>query len=286
MRGMRANRWMNDALPRRSSDGSAILSLPPPPADVRIAYGAGPSNFGDLRMPQAAGPAPVVAFIHGGFWRARYDLEHAGHLCAALTANGIATWNIEYRRLAEPGGGWPGTFLDVARGVNHLREVASQYDLALPRLVVMGHSAGGHLALWAAALTRVPHDSAIYFRGSLPIRAAISLAGVSDLRRAFELELSGRVVQELLGVPEEYPERYAAASPIELLPLGVRQFVLHGTEDQEVPFEISQRYYDTARARGDDVDLLAFPRTGHYELIDPRSKAWPRVVDVVRQGLG
>ncbi len=267
-----------------SQDSENILFRPPPPPDVRIAYGKEPSQFGDLRLPKAPGPHPVVVVIHGGFWRNRYDLTHIGHLCTALTAQGFATWNIEYRRLRDPGGGWPGMFLDVAAAVNHVQALAPRYSLNLGRVVVMGHSAGGHLALWVAGLGRVPPDSPIYTANPLPLRAAVSLAGVADLRRASELQLSAGVTDELLGgKPNERPERYAAASPIELLPFGVSQYLVHGTDDDSVPFEISQRYYETAHARGDQVELMPLPGMGHFELIDPESKAWPRLLQVVER---
>jgi acetyl esterase/lipase len=266
---------------------SSILFRSPPPADARIVYGDDPFNFGDLRLPNRAGPHPIVVVIHGGFWRSMYGLDHIGHLCAALTANGIATWSIEYRRLGNPGGGYPGTFLDLAAAINHLRKISSQYHLDLNRVVVMGHSAGGHSALWYAALNRVPHDSPIYTANPLTLSAVISLAGVSDLRFASELRLSSSVTNELIGGnPREYPERYAAASPIELLPLGVRQFLLHGTVDENVPFEMSQRYHDAARAQGDEVTLIPFPQTGHFELIDPESHVWNRLLETVVNFLG
>ncbi len=267
-----------------SKDSEDILFRPPPPPDIRIAYGKEPSQFGDLRLPKAPGPRPVLIVIHGGFWRNRYDLAHISYLCAALTAQGFATWNIEYRRLGDPGGGWPAMFLDVAAAVNHVQILATRYSLNLDRVVVMGHSAGGHLALWGAGRGRVPPDSPIYTANPLPLRAAISLAGVADLRRASQLRLSAGVTDELMGGnPNERPERYAAASPIELLPFGVSQYLLHGTADDNVPFEISQRYYETARTRGDQVELLPLPGTGHFELIDPESKAWPLLLHVVER---
>ncbi len=258
-----------------------MLLLPPPPADARIFYGKDGSQFGDLRLPKGTGALPVVVVIHGGFWRARYDLAHIGRLCAALTASGYVTWNIEYRRIGNPGGGFPGTLLDVGNAVKQLRLLAPQYNLDLTRVVALGHSAGGHLALWLAGITRVPRDSAIFVPDPLPLRAVVSLAGVSDLRRAWELHLSSGVVDEFIGSPMVFPERYTAASPMELVPLGVRQFLLHGTADENVPFEISQRYYDAARARGDDVTLVPLPDVGHFELIDPESSVWERVLGTV-----
>jgi acetyl esterase/lipase len=264
---------------------SDILQRPVPPADHRIAYGSGVQQFGELRLPPGAGPHPVAIGIHGGFWRARYDLAHFGHVCAALTAGGVATWNIEYRRLGDPGdpgGGWPGTFLDVARAADYLRELAPTYHLDLGRTISIGHSAGGQLAMWLAGRHRVARESAIWTADPLPLRAAVSLAGVLDLARAEELRLSENVTRQLLGgTPAEVPERYAAASPIPLLPLGVRQLVVSGTNDDTVPFEIAEGYARAAVAAGDPATLLALPGAGHFELIDPESVVWPSVFAAV-----
>jgi len=124
-----------------------ILNAPPPPADARLTYGADPNQFGELRVPKSQGPFPVLMNMHGGFWRAKYDLKHAGYLCAALTAKGLATWNVEYRRVGNPGGGWPGTFEDLRSAYRYVSQIAQRYNLDLSKLVVMGHSAGGQLAL-------------------------------------------------------------------------------------------------------------------------------------------
>lgn len=261
-----------------------IFSTPAPPPDERIHYGNGPFHYGDLRLPRngSPGPYPVVVVIHGGFWRARYDLEHIGHVCAALTAEGVATWNIEYRRAGNVGGGWPGTFLDVGAATDYLREIAPEHNLDLGRVVVIGHSAGGHLALWVAGRHRIPEDSPLHMPNPLPVKAAVSLAGVADLDLSWEMNLSNGATEELLGgSPNEVPERYAVASPRELLPLGVPQALIHGTEDTEVPYEISEKYHVAALAAGDKVTLVTLPGTGHFELIDPKMPEWRNVAETV-----
>jgi acetyl esterase/lipase len=254
------------ALNIRSSAAQSILDIAPPPPGRRIAYGSGEFQFAELRLPAGNGPHPVAIVIHGGYWRAQYDLAHIGHLCTALAREGVAAWSLEYRRLGNPGGGWPGTFDDVRAGAEHLLKIAGEYHLDRTRVLATGHSAGGQLALWLAK------QRAIALRGVVP------LAPVADLRRAWELRLSSNVVNDLLGgSPTEFPDRYRAASPIELVPLGVPQRLLHGTDDDVVPVSISQGYVAAARKAGDDATLEEIPGAGHFELIDPRSKAWTTV---------
>jgi acetyl esterase/lipase len=261
-----------------------IFATPVPAADVRIPYGSGEFHFGDLRLPRTSGPGlwPVVIVIHGGFWRAKYDLEHIGHACAALTAEGVATWSIEYRRNGNEGGGWPGTFQDVGAATDHLREIASEHNLDLTRVVVIGHSAGGHLALWVAGRHRIAEGDPLYSPNPLPVKAAVSLAGVADLDLSWEMNLSNGATEEFLGgSPDEEPERYSVASPRELLPLGVPQALIHGTEDDAVPYEISEKYHAAAIAAGDEVTLVTLPGTGHFELIDPKMPEWRTVAETV-----
>jgi acetyl esterase/lipase len=249
----------------RNMNAQSILELAPPPPGHKISYGDSEFQFGELRLPTGRGPHPAAIVIHGGYWRAAYDLKHIGHLCAALTRDGIATWSLEYRRIGNPGGGWPGTFDDIRQGAAHLSKIAG---IDKSRVIAMGHSAGGHLALWLAK------QRAIELRGVVP------LAPVADLRKAFELRLSSNVVEEFLGgSPTQVPDRYRAASPIEMVPLGIRQRVIHGEHDDLVPIGISRAYVTAAKSKGDDVTLTEPSGAGHFELIDPRSSAWPVVRD-------
>ncbi|MBF6589359.1 MAG: alpha/beta hydrolase [Ktedonobacterales bacterium] len=263
-----------------------ILLRRPPRADQRIAYGPERYQFGDLRLPTGTGPHAVAMLIHGGYWRARYNLTYLGHIAAALTRQGIATWNIEYRRLGNAGGGWPGTFLDVALAADFLRTLAPTAALDLARVVAVGHSAGGHLGLWLAGRARIPAESALACADPLALRAAVALAGVVDLRRAWELRLSENVTEQLLGgTPELVPERYAAASPYALLPLGPRQVLIHGTRDDSVPYELSERYVAAAQAHGDAATLISLAGAGHFELVDPKAAEWPEIERAVRNAL-
>jgi acetyl esterase/lipase len=251
-----------------------ILSLTPPPADHRLSYGTDPNQFGDLRIPKASGPFPVVMNIHGGFWRAKYDLEHAGHLCAALTKKGIATWNLEYRRVGNAGGGWPGSFEDVANGFRFLPQIAKQYKLDVSRVLVMGHSAGGQLALCLAA-----HEPAL--------TRAVSLGGVVDLQRAFKLHLSNDAVVEFLGgKPAEVAEHYQEADPMQLSISKARQVLIYGIKDDVVPPDFSRKYAEVKCAKGENVKLVEIANADHYDVIDPRSDAWKRVDGTVTELLG
>lgn len=254
-----------------------ILALAPPPADKRIAYGGDPNQFIDLRFPAAAkkDPHPLAINIHGGFWRARYDLRHAGHLCAALTAKGLATANLEYRRVGQAGGAWPGTFEDIRAAYSFLVQHAPQYRFDPQKLLVMGHSAGGQLALCLAA-----HDPAI--------QRVVSLAGVVDLQRAYELHLSNDAVVEFLrGKPDEVPDHYREANPIALSISHAQQWLIHGAADDVVPPAFSHHYVAEKQKRTgtqrEDAHLREIAGAGHFDLIDPRSTAWKEVEQVVQK---
>src|SRR6266704_2608708 len=262
---------------------SNILDRDPPPFDVRIRYGNDHSQFSELRFPSGKGPFPLLFVVHGGFWQAEYDLSHIGHLCAAFTSKGMITCSIEYRRIGNPGGGWPGTFQDISLATcNILRTMSTDPRFDQSRTAIIGHSAGGHLALWLVSSRRVSKGSALHSEYGQPITRAISLAGVSDLRLARKQKLGHSIVNQLMGgTPEENPDRYNAGSPIELLPTGARQVLVHGTDDDTVPLSQSEAYVKKAEKLGDHPTLVTLEGKGHYELIDPESEAWPTVADVV-----
>ncbi len=270
------------------SASEAVLNTTAPPADIQLKYGDGTYQFGELRLPKSSsGPYPVVIGVHGGYYRSRYDLGYFGHVCSALTAAGLATWNVEYRRLGNPGGGWPGTFLDAAAAADYLRELATRYPLDLGRVLAIGHSAGGQLACWLAARHRISAGQLLYSSNPVPISAVVTLAGVLDLRRAFELRLSQGVVGRLLdGSPDDVPARYRVASPRELLPLGVPQIIIHGTADTSVPYEISREYAEAASASGDMAELVSLAGSGHFEIVDPGTPEWQVVLRSVRKAIG
>lgn len=261
-----------------------IFDVAAAPPDFIVRYGqADPQQFAHLRLPKGAGPHPVLVFIHGGYYRARYSLDHAEHACIALTEAGFATYSVEYRRLGS-GGGFPATFEDVAAATDFLAQIAAEHNLDLQNVVTIGHSAGGHLALWLAARHRLQSSEQLYTPNPLGIKAAVSLAGVNDLIKGYELGLSDSVIKLLLdGTPESRPERYAQTSPMALLPLGVPHWVIHGTEDENLPYSLNEGYVQTANFLGDPVVLITLAGAGHFEVIDPRSKEWSQVVAATRQ---
>jgi acetyl esterase/lipase len=236
-------------------------------------YGDKRSQFGELYLPDSdsrpPGPFPVAVVIHGGFWRDRYGRKLMRPLCADLVARGWAAWNLEYRRLGHlSGGGWPATFDDLGAGIDHLRLLTAPLDLT--RVVTIGHSAGGHLA--ALAATR-PGPSVL-------VTGVVAQAGVLDLERAWDWQLSNGVVEQLLGgAPAQVPDRYAAASPAARLPLGVPVLLTHGGKDDIVPPAMSESFHAAARSAGDECELVLLPGEDHFGHLDPANPLWTAVVE-------
>src|SRR5262252_10811317 len=273
-----------------------------------LSYGPGPEHVADVRLPPlptgtpSAGtpggalprgalsggalpagtlPAPLVVFLHGGFWRVAYDRTHTGPLATALATAGFAVCVPEFRRTGQRGGGWPGTFDDVAAVVDALpvlvRDAAGAGRVSDEPALLAGHSAGGHLALWAAARHRLPPAAGWRVQGP-QFRGVVALAAVSDLPACYALGLGQGAADALLsGGPRQYPQRYRAADPMLLLPLDRPVRLVHGSADDRVPAGMSRDYLGQARAAGDDVALDELPGAEHFEVIDPLSSWWPRV---------
>jgi acetyl esterase/lipase len=252
-------------------------------SSIQIAYGDHPSQFGILRLPNSSASCPVVITIHGGFWQSKYGLDENDPIVEDLTSCGYATWNIEYRRVGEDGGGWLGTFNDVIDAVNQLTHLEERFQLDLSRVVILGHSAGGQLALWLASQIKKVQCDELVNPLQIPIHSVISLAGVLDLRRMWEIHdekgMNSPVASFIGGTPKEVSDRYRFASPIELLPLIVNQIIIHGELDRHVPVDLSVEYHRKAIEQGDKVRLIVLPDVEHFKLIDPSSTAWKTVSD-------
>lgn len=241
----------------------------PPPAPV-ARYGEHPDQVANLHLPRGDGaPWPCVVLIHGGFWRERWDRTLMTPLAIDLARRGIAAWNIEYRRVGQEGGGWPGTFEDVAAAIDFL---ADRSELDTARVVTCGHSAGGHLALWLATRDRLPAGAPGVPARIFP-RAVVSQAGVCDLVAAFEAGLGSGAVGELLGgSPSDVPDRYRIASPVEWVPLGVPQLLIHGDADDIVP----PRQSELHAAADPSAELVVVPGVDHFAVIAHGAPSWMR----------
>jgi acetyl esterase/lipase len=267
-----------------------LLKLPVPPA-ARIAYGSGPLQFGELRVPAGRGPHPVVIIVHGGCWLSKLAnlderavaLDLVRPIAADLTAKGFATWNIEYRRVGNEGGGWPGSFQDVAHAADHLRGIAAENHLDLTRVVAIGHSAGGHFALWLAARHKLPPSSELYVKDPLRLKGVIDLDGPGDLKAVLPMQqpvCGAPVVTQLMGGnPEDRPQRYREGSPVEMLPLGVPQTIFAG----RMFATQTPAYVEAVKRAGDQIDAAIAEKTGHFVFVDPGSSTWAEVVGSIRR---
>jgi acetyl esterase/lipase len=255
--------------------------------DFLLSYGTNVNQKAELRVPLSNGPHPVVVLIHGGCWRADFSsLRGFAPTADQLKAAGYATWNIGYRRLGQTGAGWPGTYQDVGHAVDHLRAIASEHRLDLNRVVVMGHSAGGHLAMWVAARSRLPKESPLYMADPLPICGVINLAGVGDIASLIPYERGCcggvAVVEQMMGGTQaQYPERYSQASAISMLPLGVPQVIVWGQKDDCLPASLGEIYTEAAIKAGDPALFVNFPALGHFEIFSPLWETWPVISSAI-----
>jgi acetyl esterase/lipase len=242
-------------------------------------YGSHRSQRADLHLPKGPGPHPAMVLIHGGSWQARYGKIVMRGLAGDLVRRGWAVWNIEYRRIGN-GGGWPETFADVAAAVDYLGGIDAPVDLG--RVSILGHSAGGHLALWAAGRAKLSADApgALGHSAKLRLRRVIAQAGVCDLAGAYRKWHGGLVDTLMGGSPEQRPERYAIGDPLARVPLEIPVLLVHGVEDATVSIGLSRAYARAAVAAGGDVELVEIegPDGVHRAHIDPRGVAWAAVV--------
>ena len=264
-----------------SFDSLAAIVAPAP--TQRIAYGPGPLQFGNLRLPKGRGPHPVVLFVHGGCYLSRYTIAHAAALEQAFADSGYAVWSIEYRRVGDDGGGWPGTFQDVAAGADHLRALAPTYSLDSSRVVAAGHSAGANFVLWLATRDRLRRDSPVYAEKPIKIGAVLALAPATDLEGLHTQGVCGNVIDKLMGgAPQSVDDRYRDVSPTRLIPVGVPQVVIIGGQDRG--WGPSGRVYQRAVAAANDslVRFVDAPAAGHFDIVAPTTSTWPLVMNALR----
>ena len=235
----------------------------------KLTYGDHPAQFGNLHRPDGSSHG-VVVVIHGGFWKAAYDLSLGEPLARDLASRGWTAWNLEYRRVGN-GGGWPQTFDDVAAGIDRLADVDG---LDLSTTVTLGHSAGGHLATWAAARGRFDE----WRSERVPVTAVISQAGVLDLTAASDAGLGSGAVRAFLGRPPGPADD--AVDPARQLPLEVPVWCIHGVDDDVVPFSQSADYVAAAVAAGAEAELVKVDGD-HFTVIDPTTTAWSRTVEIL-----
>ena len=251
------------------------INLKPISADARLSYGSDAEQFGDLYLPKITDkPFPVIVLLHGGCWRAAHSLLQLGGLCKSLNTLGYAVWNLEYRRLGN-GGGWPTTFKDVAKGTDYLKGISEEYALDLSNVITVGHSAGGHLALWLASRTQLPIEGDLYTQNSLKVCAVLSLAGIPNLEIAVAQNICRGACEELMGgLPDEYPERYKQGSPHRLSITDIPQIHILGELDPIVPLD----YLETAlKQQQDPYTLEIIPNIGHFEMVMPETDSWPYI---------
>jgi len=276
---------------RNPSPLDTVEWLPKTQPGVRILYASESAlQFGDLRLPAGAPPKsgfPVVIFVHGGAWLSDWNKNYSERFVESLAGKGFATWDLEFRRMGNSGGGYPGTFLDIAAGTDHLRILAKSYPLDLGRVVAVGHSSGGHLALWLAGRKNVPTASSLYTINPLPLAGVVSLAGVNDLERSLELG-NRKDVLDLLDIESQQAagNHFAETNPRRLLPFGIPQALIVGTLDAEWRIAMTREYAEAARATGDSVELTIPEGANHFDVVDPEGPAVAMVAEVIRRMAG
>lgn len=246
---------------------------------IKIQYGEDPLQFGNLIMPTSSSKSPLVMIIHGGCWSNSYDYTLMDDMAADLAKRGYATWNIEFRRIEDEGGGWPGTFVDVANAFKHLTQMAKEYPFDINNIIVTGHSSGGHLALMLGAQPQLKANSQIKVNDLPNIKGIVSLAGITDLSTFITPDWCGSNILKLVGGnPDEYPDRYLEGSPISYLPLGIPHKLINGINDKRVSIDHITPYSVRAEEVGDSFELLSVPDAGHFEVIEPGSVAWKTIL--------
>ena len=262
----------------------AYMSQPRHAADEVVHYGPAPAQVAELFLPKAKGPHPVVILLHGGCFLKQYEgFAQTSAIAADLAGRGYAVWNVEYRKLGEAGAGYPGTFQDVATAIDRLRDEAPKHDLDLSRVIAVGHSAGGHLALWAASRARIPTTSPLHAADPLKIGAVISLAGIGDLKgqgRVFAGPCGDDTIDRLVDTAGRR-QPFADTSPAELLPSGAKVVMVHGVFDPVMPPYTGRDYAVKVRQAGDRAEVETLPGAAHFDLVIPTTPAWAAIAGIL-----
>ena len=265
------------------------LALNGPAPTAQIAYGSAPSQYAQLFRPEGSGPFPVVVLVHGGCWTVAFGgIGQMRNVAGALVAQGIAVWNVEYRRVDEPGGGYPGTYEDMHAALDSLQQHAPRYQLDVKRIVAMGHSAGGQLVQWIAGRDKLPKSSPLYRDTFLPIKNILSLGGLADLRHEKDLIKSSceRDIAQLAGsASTERPDIYSDTNAADLMPNGSRTVLATGELDTISPPRVAHDYAAKAKLAGDHAEVLILPGASHYDEIAATSNAWRMILPVIKQML-
>ncbi|MEM1123714.1 MAG: alpha/beta hydrolase [Bacteroidota bacterium] len=255
---------------------SEIQSLEKVPYDFLVPYGDEELQFGELRTPLSNDTFPLVIFIHGGCWLSDYGLDYLSAASGDLVKEGYAVWTPEYRRVGDEGGGYPNTFKDVQASINYARTLADIYPLDLEKVVIMGHSAGGHLALWLATQQNLSKSSRLYDEKPLPVKGILSLAGITDLKAydAVGNSCSSAVSKLLKANQAGLDARFYKCSPINLLPSNIPMTLIQGAQDTIVSTEQGNAFAAQAQKEGDQVKVLTVEKAGHFDMVSPHSAAW------------
>jgi acetyl esterase/lipase len=274
------------ATPMKLAD---YMALTGPAPTAKFAYGTAPSQYAELFLPSGQGPFPVAVLVHGGCWTKEFGgITQLRSMAGALAARGIASWNVEYRRVDEAGGGYPGTYQDMNAAMAALGQTARSYPLDLARLVAVGHSAGGQLVQWLGARSRIPASSPLYRAETVPVRQVISLGGLADLRREKDVIKSSceRDIVDLTGVASKArPDVFSDTNAGDLIPNGGRTVLITGELDTISPPRVAHDFAARARAAGDQAEVVILPGASHYDEVAPTSPSWPLVLEQIEQAL-
>ncbi|ALK96634.1 esterase [Massilia sp. WF1] len=277
------------AAPPKPMTLANYMALKGPVPNASFDYGSAPSQFAELFLPGGPGPFPVAVLVHGGCWTREFGgITQLRNLAGALAERGIASWNVEYRRADEPGGGYPGTYQDMNAALSMLAQQAQRYPLDLDRVVAVGHSAGGQLVQWMAGRARIPATSPLYLPDPLPIRNVVSLGGLADLRREQALIKSSCDIEvgQLTGAPSDTrPDVFSDTNAGDLLPNGSRTILVTGELDRISPPRVARDFAVRARAAGDAAEVVILPAASHYDEVAASSRSWPLVLQAIESAL-